>query len=161
MRRGAQLYTCSPGAAQKGAAAVEFALSLPFLLLLLGGVVTYTGALTAKALLLDVAGSAARGCVMQAQTRAAAQTCGRTAAAALLQVHTQICMGTAQPSFVATVAPTSQIPSTPGGPTISFLTVSLSCPWTFMPFMEATSALAVAQPMTLHASVAMPFLSVN
>jgi Flp pilus assembly protein TadG len=149
----------------RGAAALEFALTLPVILLLAGGTISFACALHGQALLGDVAGNAVRSCVQQNLSKDQTSACAQaTVTQMLTSIHKNICMGSNLSAAQINANLTGAAAATSGGPKMYLLTVALSCPWNFMPLLGAGAAAGadnLTTSLTIHASAAMTFLSVK
>jgi hypothetical protein len=148
----------------RGAAALEFALTLPLILAFLGGLVTFFSVAHARSQLIDIVGNVTRGCSMLAVDHAQVSACAQSLGNLLITrggVHANACLGSTV-SLSRSVTSSGRPPIMPNGPTMWTLSVTASCDnWNFTPLSDFMYGGGTAPPLRLNATAAVAFLSVN
>jgi hypothetical protein len=151
-------------AASRGAAALEFALTLPLILAFLGGLITFFSVAHARSQLLDIVGNVTRGCGMLAVDHAQVSACAQGLGNLLIAgggVHENACLGSPI-SLSRSVTSSGRPPTMPNGPTMWTLSVTASCDnWKFTPLSDFMYGGGTAAPIQFKATAAVAFLSVN
>lgn len=144
----------------RGAAAVEFALTLPIFLVVVGAAFSFSLALIARFELANIADKALRDCILQyPQKGSQIQSCAQSVAQTLYLEYRQPCIDGGLTARVVNLASSAGTVKNSLNTQVHTLDLEMKCTWSYLPMMNlGGSASTGITSMDLSVHTSMPYI---